>query len=177
MNFRLVIFDVDGTLVPDMRSEVLTESAISFLKGLPSGTRIALASNQGGVGLRHWMETANFGNPDAYPTAGEAMARLSNIAGRITLLTQGPVLIKCCFAYESKRSGKWAPIPQGHEDDPFWSREWRKPHCGMLESAAREYGVTSMQTLFVGDRDEDEKAARKFGCHFRAAGASCREYQ
>lgn len=170
MNFKLVIFDVDGTLVEDMVSEDLTGQAIEFLKSLPEGTRLALASNQGGVGLRHWMTEGSFGDPTKHPTVAESMARLSRIAGKVTLLTKGkPVIVKICFAYQSKSSGNWGPMPKGHENDPFWSHEWRKPSPGMLDAIAREYRVTSMETLFVGDRDEDKDAAFAFGCHFKWA--------
>lgn len=63
--YDLLIFDVDGTLVVDYDSDILPPEVTNFFKGLSNegGPVIALATNQGGVGLRQ-----GFGDPEKLPT-------------------------------------------------------------------------------------------------------------
>lgn len=44
--------------------------------------------------------------------------------------------------------------------------ERRKPNAGMLIEAMQAYHVSASETLYVGDRDEDEQAAKNAGCSF-----------
>lgn len=71
------------------------------------------------------------------------------------------------YAYQNKL-GHWIPT-QGHEDDPRWSQDWRKPAPGMLRQAMQDANVPPEQTLYVGDSDDDQKAAEAAGCGFRLA--------
>lgn len=42
----------------------------------------------------------------------------------------------------------------------------RKPNPGMLLEGMKHVGVEASETLFVGDRDEDEQAAKNAGVDF-----------
>ena len=164
---KLIIFDCDGTLTPDNKGtwfDANVAGKLATLRG--QDIRLALASNQGGVGLRHWMEAAGFGKPDDYPTAAQVFSRLAEVANNVTALTLLSVTIYTCFAYQSKTSGKWTPTPEGSEDDPHWSPLWRKPAPGMLLQAMADAGVGPTDTLFVGDSDEDRQAAAAAGIEF-----------
>jgi HAD superfamily hydrolase (TIGR01662 family) len=166
MKRKLIIFDADGTLVDDMNSVTFDDNVVAKLVTLRhEDVMIAIASNQGGVGLRHWMESAGFGEPDEYPTQQDAMARLSTITGNVSALTGKPCRIYAAFAYRTK-VGKWAPTPSGSEGDPMWSQEWRKPNAGMLLQAMQDAGATPAETLFIGDMDTDEQAANAAGVEF-----------
>lgn len=168
---KLIIFDVDGTLTPDNKSTRFESSVVEKLISLRGqDVALALASNQGGVGLRHWIEVVGgFGttpeekarslaSSQTYPMSQDAFTRLATIAGEVTALTQLPCRIYTCYAYQSK-AGNWSPVPVGSEDDPMWSKEWRKPNAGMLLQAMLDAGISTTETLFVGDSDEDAGAA------------------
>lgn len=172
---KLIIFDVDGTLTPDNQSIRFDSNVVEKLISLrEKDITLALASNQGGVGLRRWIEEAGgFGaTPEEkaaslvdckkYPTAQDAFARLATIAGEVTALTHLPCRIYVCFAYQT-RNGNWAQIS---DDDPMWSAFWRKPNPGMLLKAMSDAGVMPVDTLFVGDREEDAGAALAAGIKF-----------
>lgn len=156
---KLYLFDADGTLV-EMGTQNLLPNVSTTLAELPEGSQIAIVTNQGGVGLRHWMEEYGFGNPKGYPTQDDAEALYSGL-----LWTLSP-RVYMAFRYQSKASGEWSPVPDALEDDPRWSKEWRKPAPGMLIQAMIDAGVGPDDTIMVGDRDEDEKAAHAAGVHF-----------
>jgi phosphoglycolate phosphatase-like HAD superfamily hydrolase len=172
VRFRLIVFDVDGTLAVKYGDQLLPGVADFFRyvaqMDEPERPAIALATNQGGVGLRHWMEQEGFGRPQEYPTQPEIESRLARLVA--TLWAEGPVRVYVAYAYQNRR-GRWSPAPAGSEDAPRWQPEWRKPAPGMLLQAMADAGVGPGETLYVGDRQEDEAAARGAGCAFRWADA------
>lgn len=164
--YKLILFDVDGTLVGDYNSYELLPDVIEKLSTL-KGADFALVSNQGGVGLRYWMTVEGFGEPEKYPTQFDAAMRIRSFANRIMLrIPQSWCSHYVAFAYQSKRSGKWGPVPLDGERDPRWAREWRKPDAGMLQQAMEDADVEKRDMLFVGDSEEDEQAAATFGIDF-----------
>lgn len=161
---HLLIFDVDRTLTTNIDDTDFPAHVVEKLISLrDSDLKIAIASNQGVVGLRHWMITGGFGDPSKYPSAESVMSRLSTVAGNVSILAQKTCAIYVAFAYQAK-SGEWSPTPQGSEDNPMWSQEWRKPNGGMLRQAMQDAGCSS--ALFVGDHATDEQAAADAGCSF-----------
>lgn len=152
---NLYIFDFDGTLV-EQSTNVLLPGVHRWLVDNP-GVQIAIASNQGGVGMRHWMETDGWGNPASYPThekiASNFKRFFSQIPNTIT------IAIYLCYVYQSKQSKKWSPVPIGSEDDPFWRQDWRKPASGMLLKALEDHRCAPEDAIMVGDRLEDMEAA------------------
>jgi len=164
--FQLVIFDVDGTLVETYGLEPLP-NVESFFRlvlngGCPQPPGLALATNQGGVGMRYWMERGRFGQPENFPTEDSVNERLGNL---LTRLGAPEARVYTSFLYQTK-NGKWAPAPPGRQGDPRWSPEWRKPNPGMLLQAMADAGARPERTLFVGDREEDREAAAAAGCAF-----------
>lgn len=65
----LYIFDLDGTLAA-LDSTNLLPGVAEWFDASP-GVPCAIATNQGGVGLRYWMETKDFGEPGKYPTQAQ----------------------------------------------------------------------------------------------------------
>lgn len=160
--YKLYIFDLDGTLA-GFDSDKLLPGVKEWFETRPSDCELSLASNQGGVGLRHWMESGGFGHPEELPTEQDVWARLNKITG---LLGRKLVGVYVCFAYQSKKSGQWAPPPIDCDSLPQWDQRSRKPEPGMLERAMFDADVTPAETLMVGDSEEDQIAAARAGCDF-----------
>jgi HAD superfamily hydrolase (TIGR01662 family) len=168
---ELVIFDLDGTLAEVYTLRLLPRVQdffrLVFQAGCPQPPRVAIATNQGGVGMRYWMEKAGFGKPEAYPTREEIEERVRRIVSALT--GQDPdgisLPVYASYRYQS-RQGKWAPVPPEEAGAPGWSMEWRKPQPGMLLQAIQDAGAHPERTLFVGDSEEDRRAAQGAGCAF-----------
>lgn len=159
--FDLVILDADGTCCRREDGSLLPGVAefIDGLADLDHRPRLAIASNQGGVGVR---VMGGFGKPEKYPTEQQALTQYGELAERL-----GATLY-LCFAYVDW-NGNWSPEPVGTDFPDFYRREWRKPEGGMLLRAMEDAGVLPARTLMVGDRPEDEAAAAAAGCSFMVA--------
>ena len=173
-SMSLLCLDVDGTLVESNTSTVLLPMAIEFLKALdPSSTlKIALVTNQGAVGLRHWMETGRFGDPKTLPSQSEVETRIAHVRDKVGAIWKGPLTVFMAFRYQSKNGGRWGTVPASAKDDPRWNQDWRKPGPGMITAAKRWAGVSpfaNTKVLMVGDMDADEGAAKAAGVRFRRA--------
>jgi phosphoglycolate phosphatase-like HAD superfamily hydrolase len=172
MRTELVLFDVDGTLVEPFTETLLPGVEAYF--GLPAVPPFALVSNQGGVGLRRWMELEGFGEPEAYPTQRDVELRLARLAARLgQYVAPGNLSAQVCpvflsFRYVS-RKGHVSPLPPEGRGDVRWHEYWRKPKPGMLRAAIARFGVMPSATLMVGDRDEDRAAAEAVGAAFMQA--------
>lgn len=182
MNNKLYLLDVDGTLC-DRDSTTLYPQVANWLTAVQPA-HIALITNQGGVGLRYWMETGGFGDPSRYPTADVVAERLAQIcvqiSGRVSTLR---LSVYAAFAYQAK-SGQWSPNPLENGDDcthptvrmhsklvrGLWYTAARKPADGMIISAIPDHFGRLLtaeerweQCVMVGDRPEDEGAADAAG--------------
>ena len=173
---ELLCLDVDGTVVEDNTSSALIPSVVSFLSQIDtSRTKIALVTNQGAVGLRHWMEVAKFGEPEKFPTRQEVETRLEKIRSEIQSITKAPtVKLFAAYRYQSKgTNGRWCPVPFGEKEDPKWSQDWRKPNPGMIREAVKWAKISPLtglkKVLMVGDMDADEGAAKAAGVRFAKA--------
>lgn len=78
---KLIIFDVDGTLAERV-GDALLPGVFAWFAAHGQEYKIALATNQGGVGLRYWMETDGFGEPGKYPDEQSIWAQLGKIVRR-----------------------------------------------------------------------------------------------
>lgn len=161
MEYKLIIFDLDGTLSP-MDKPVLFNDAKAWIDANPKQAW-CIASNQGGVGLRYWMERDGFGEPNKYPTAEQFERRLDSLFG-----DQHPMVLRC-YRYQSKKSGQWCPVPPGCDDKEEWYQGNRKPAAGMLTEAMSILPTEATETLMVGDSPEDQQAAIAAGCKFQWA--------
>ena len=171
MKIDLVIFDVDGTLAKPYTLELLPQVShffkLIFQPGCAGQPKVAIATNQGGVGMRYWMERNAFGSPEKYPTEDSITGRMRELVSALSGDQDLPVYTS--FRYCSDR-GSWSPAPPERAGDPRWSKAWRKPEPGMLLQAMQDAGVSPEQTMFVGDSDEDRGAARAARCAFMEAG-------
>lgn len=165
---KLLLLDWDGTIA-EFKTGVILPNVKETLASLPHDTSIAIVSNQGGVGLRHWMETDNFGNWDNYPTEAAIRSMFTDVLEELGIEAR----VYLCFAYQSKKTGAWSPIPIEIPADSIarscWQESWRKPNAGMLLAAMEDFGVAKHETLMIGDWPEDMAAAEKAGCQFQWA--------
>jgi len=148
--YRLIVLDVDGTLVKPKSGATFRKSADDW-QWLPGrlercqelhsqGVKLALATNQGGVA---------FGHLDAFEIEQET---------RIIASAIGAVYAGICFSHPH------ATIEQYRRET-----DARKPGPGMLIAAMAATGIGPQETLMVGDRGEDEQAAINAGIDFMRA--------
>lgn len=165
----LFIFDLDGTLAPFDSDKLYPdaakwiEDAHAFPGAIVPFRSWVVATNQGGIGLRYWMEKDGFGEPAKYPTLDDFEARINKLFPDLKPLK---AWLMMCARYQSKSSGKWSPIPDHLKGLAMWCEDWRKPAPGMLEHAMIITGWAAEQTCMVGDGDEDEQAAKAAGVQF-----------
>jgi len=173
---ELYILDVDGTIVEPMGTDVYPE-VIDRLKRLE--TPYALASNQGGVGMRVWAERDR-AFAQWLKSRGLEIERLfcqEDVDARMDLIVSNlvkgglpkPVEVLVSFAYRN-RLGQWGPSPDKATGDPRWRQDWRKPAPGMnLEILNRTSVRIPRNVLCVGDKYNDRSAAENAGCAFQSA--------
>lgn len=158
---KLIIFDLDGTLAPFDSDQLFTDAAqwIAENQHIPW----LIATNQGGIGLRYWMERDGFGDPSKYPTLPDFEARVKKLFGE-----KLPTIL-VCLCYQSKKSGQWGPIPRDADIYQKWNQHWRKPAPGMVLETIKVAGCSADEVLVVGDGEEDRQAATNAGCKFQWA--------
>lgn len=163
LNIRALLIGVDNVIVQEFQSQ-LHELAIDFLtwvKAQPDKPAIVLISNQGGVGLRYWMETEQWGEPGKFPSEDQAKRRLTEIQRQVTALTGETPLVVKCYAYYSARSEKWAPVPDDVHpiNKMFWEPTWRMPNSGMIKYAIQKLELKREEVAFIGLNKEEFMAA------------------
>jgi D-glycero-D-manno-heptose 1,7-bisphosphate phosphatase len=147
--YKLIIFDTDGTLVETASGATFRKEAsdwqwlpgrIEKLRELKAqGTRLAVATNQGGVAFGYM--------------------RQEHILKELTRMLKEGGFSKAAL-YVCYNHPKATVAEFKHLDNR------RKPGCGMLEEAMEDFEAQPEETLMVGDRDEDQEAAQRAGCHF-----------
>lgn len=180
---KLLMLDLDGTLAEFKTGVILpnVKETLSILRD--EGIKMVVCTNQGGVGLRRWMQSGGFGGDKMYdyPTEAEARAHVANVLKELEL----NIPVYFSFAYQSAKSGAWSPTPAHDETEDMkcWQRHWRKPESGMLIQAMKDaeipvldeigdWGYPVFDTtdiLYVGDWGEDESAAMRVSVAFRWA--------
>lgn len=146
----LVLVDLNGTLVETKSGAQFAERLddwkllprrLEYLEILKSqGKKIAIVTNQGGAAFGYFTPVA----------MGEELFRI-----RDTLHLDG-------FYVSYTHPQGTIPILAREDQD-------RKPNPGMLIRAMRDFAVAPDLTIMVGDRDEDQEAARRAGVSFRWA--------
>lgn len=126
-DYRLILFDLDDTLSP-FNSDDLFPDAAQWFRDNPMQAW-AIVSNQGGIGLRYWMETEGFGNPADYPTLDDFYYRIERLFPQIPA-DEYDDCVYICARYQSQKSGKWSPRPQRGGFMSIWRQDWRKPAPG-----------------------------------------------
>ena len=166
--YKLIIFDLDGTLSKFATNELLP-GVKEWFDSQTEHILFGLASNQGGVGLRYWMEQESFGEPEKYPTERQVWQQVNDVIRACGFHEPGEWARRVCYRYLAK-SGNWSPAPNEALE---WSKEWRKPKPGMILSIMEDYrayyDIHGDNTLFVGDWGEDLQAAVAAAVDFKFA--------
>lgn len=149
MVYKLVIFDVDGTLVTTTSGETFRKRAddwqwlpgrVEHIKQMRAeGVRVAIASNQGGVAFGYMQQS-------------DVLRELSRMVKEAGIAPGG---LYICYTHPK------ASVQQYKSEDTR-----RKPGPGMLQDAMRDFDALPEETLMVGDRPEDEQAAKSAGVAF-----------
>ena len=155
MEYRVIVFDADGTLryctvegqpCPNSSGEWklytgVRETLSEYSWAGPNegeGTGYGIASNQGGVGVGYFSaETARELLEDTFRTA----FGFPPAAGTVEFCPHAPYAGCHC----------------------------RKPRPLMLNRIMDLYGASAEEVLFVGDREDDRLAAENAGCDFQWA--------
>jgi HAD superfamily hydrolase (TIGR01662 family) len=147
MNYDLIIFDLDGTLVETKNGAIFRKSeddwkwipgVLEMVRGLKrEGIKIAIASNQGGVafGFLQW------------PALKQEILKVASDIGTPYVYFE--------FSH-----------PNGNVPDFTYESSRRKPGPDMFLQAMQDAHVGPEHTLAVGDREEDEQAAERAGVDF-----------
>jgi HAD superfamily hydrolase (TIGR01662 family) len=171
-SFDLLIFDVDGTLaekyVLDLLPGVKDFFRLLYHSGCQDVPGLAIATNQGGVGMRRWLKQRGSRKYEKYPTEDEIEKRMAELLVGLGAPADIPIYVS--YRYLTKE-GSWVPVPDEKSGSPRWQSSWRKPNPGMLEQAMKDAGTAAHRTLFVGDSPDDQGAARAAGCAFAWAGS------
>lgn len=171
MDYKLAIFDIDGTLTeitPEALARnprLVTPNALGeqqpiagvvekLAKLKRAGVQIALATNRGGVA---W----------GYTTLEEAET-LAREAATQCGIPDVPVYV---CPYHAKARGPRAVAAYAQEND------CRKPAPGMLLQAMEVIGIDPAETIFVGDMETDKEAAERAGVGFAWAGEFFGDYE
>ncbi len=183
MTLRLVIFDVDGTLV-DSQGDILAAMAVSFasekldcpsrdailgIVGLSLPQAIGrLAPEVGAVQLARLVEAYKAayaelrmrGGPDAsplYPGIPDLLARLSTRDDVLLGIATGKSRRGLAALLESHDLTRLFVTRQSADGNPS------KPHPGMLFAALEDAGVEAEQAVMIGDTSYDMEMARAAG--------------
>jgi phosphoglycolate phosphatase len=180
MDLKLVIFDVDGTLVGSQEQIVAAMRAAFAARALPCPPRQEILSI---VGLSLPVAMARL-RPQADPAAVAALvaayralfadrsrriaaplfpgaaAALARIAARDDVLL--------CVATGKSRRGLDRLLAEHGLQETFLTLQTAddhpsKPHPAMVEAALRETGVTRVQAAMIGDTSFDMEMARAAG--------------
>lgn len=153
--YRLICLDIDGTIAARNQITLYPDviPALAHFEGL-----LALTTNQGGPACRD----AGWSHSSKYPTMNEVTTRCEHFAD----LLEARLYI--AFAYVTGR-GKVLLPKDLDANTGSAQRNWRKPNPGMILQACRDAGVSGRHVLMVGDRPEDQAAAKNAGVDFRWA--------
>jgi D-glycero-D-manno-heptose 1,7-bisphosphate phosphatase len=180
-NFKLVALDLDWTIRSTKSGKTFPENAMDWqlmpgrlekIKALrEQGKHIAILTNQGGL---LWREATG---QSKYPTVAMLGESFKDII--VQLSTQSPtqqdpwyislydqravdIINKNAGATDEILRSLQKELTEALQQFNVWvgiDPRWRKPEPGMLIVACNAASVPPEDTLFVGDRPEDQQAA------------------
>ncbi len=157
----LLLVDMDGTLreplsghqyfqhTKDQRIIAGVQTAISAYK---DNWIIVGITNQGGVAAGH-------------KSIQECIKQQQYTLELLPQLKE----IYFCPDFEGRKCFRVTPHNVHNHSKTKWSGQYRKPRPGMLQLAMARYKHTQNNSLYVGDRPEDEEAAQRAGVSFQWA--------
>lgn len=164
-NKKLILLDIDGTLVPNFNSTGLKQGVAEALKILAEnpGRQFALVTNQGGPAVRDapWTD-----KPEKYPTVENVQQRIEIIADQVSR-TVAPQTVHTFinFVYQGKDDNIYIPnsLDPSDPSDPRCNPAGRKPQPGMILEAVNISGIPAEQAVMIGDSHTDREAGENAG--------------
>jgi FMN phosphatase YigB (HAD superfamily) len=169
--YKLLIFDIDGTLQAKWSSDLLpgvAEWFAAYNAAQPGDDlyhcKLAFATNQGGVGLRMILERQgkDAGN---YPTRDGVIDRMHALSRQLVGDPHAFMAV-AALNYQDRFSGEWAVDYADGEDYEWWDPAFRKPGGKMLQFIMAVQGVGPESTTMIGDSEDDRMAAEAAGVRF-----------
>lgn len=166
MNYKLILFDIDGTIA-DRDSVEIYPVVKRFIESLDPSVSVAFITNQGGPPCRNtgWEFSSTF------PTRLKVQARLDNLMKVIyDLLGRKPSLY-VAWVYQDKYGQVYDLSGPVKEDTKIKKcLFWRKPGPGMILQACLDSSTRPAETLMIGDNFKvDGGAADAAGVAFEWA--------
>lgn len=150
---KSIFFDLDGTLIRGYLDradknyhaiDVLPRRREILADLIRQGITIGIVTNQGGIAFGYNSE-ADFA---------------TKLAGALDALgLPSTTVVAVCFSDVRGASPYNSPLDAAR----------RKPSGSMIEELMKQCGTGPLDTIFVGDRPEDEDAAINAGCRFEWA--------
>jgi len=159
-DYELLLFDMDLTLTETISGKAFPQT-VEDRKLMP-GRRDKLL-NLHGMGKHTAIITNQGGRAWQFFTQEEMDAFLK----RLVIALEMDAFFVCYRdtgekARASDRTIKELTLPEYYKE---WDR--RKPGPGMLIEAMDHFGIAREDTLYVGDREEDQKSAEAASCNFQ----------
>ena len=159
---KLILFEVEGTLVKPFTLDLLPGVASWFRYHDLLPCKVGIATNQGGVAMRYYYLHTNQKKAAEYPTVEQVESRVYRLARSLDIPIPN---VYMSFAYRFA-DGRWVETPIAAVDDIRWAHGWRKPQPGMLQQALQDNGLLPDEALVVGVSESDQKAAIAAGIPF-----------
>lgn len=157
----LLLIDLDGTLRQPLSGEIHPQH--------PKDQRIVAGAN---TAIRAYKESwivvgiTNQGGVSAgYKTIQACIQEQQYTLQLFPELRE----IYFCPDFEGKKCFRVTRHNVHNHSKTKWSGQYRKPQSGMLQLAMVRHKHTPQNSLYVGDRPEDEKAAQRAGVTFQWA--------
>jgi HAD superfamily hydrolase (TIGR01662 family) len=167
MKYKLICFDIDGTLIDRDSTSLYPEVRKYFEDTFVDGDypkddtpKIALVTNQGGPACHD----ADWPWSDKYPSLADVNSRLKMVVDEVSRAALHSPLIYVAYAYKMKNGQ--VIYPDGIKDY-LKDENLRKPNPGMILRAMHFKKIKNpADVLMVGDRPEDRQAAEAAGVAF-----------
>lgn len=166
---KFLFLDVDGTIVNYKSTKLLMQVPITIARFIDI-EEIILVSNQGGVGLRLYLEQEDCSKEyyKKLPQEHDVRFRIGKI--QESLQERTGIHVSSLVSFQFKLDNGQFTQPDGKHE---WAWSWRKPEPGMiihglewLGKLYKDRGFTYQDCLMVGDREEDKFAAEHAGIPF-----------
>ncbi|MBD1845713.1 HAD-IIIA family hydrolase [Cyanobacteria bacterium FACHB-63] len=157
----LLMIDLDGTLrepisaqpyFQNAQDQQVIVGADAALRAYQDNWIIVGITNQGGVAAGH-------------KTMRECIEEQQYTLKLVPQLKE----IYFCPDFEGRKCFRVTRHNVHNHSQTRWFRQYRKPHPGMLKLAMVRHNHLPEDCLYVGDRAEDEEAARRAGVAFEWA--------
>lgn len=149
---KLLLTDLDGTLTESWNTKFLLNVTDKINELSAGGVKIAVVTNQGGVGYRRHTQDKK------YPDLQSVLERMNDIA-RMLPIDKIYVSLDAGRAEWTNYDDPDSVIVDSNDNayiQASWRPDWCKPDDGMLMQACNDFDIDPADCLMIGDRDTDK---------------------